>query len=122
MFLIQTISITGSIIFLVIVLTAVYRNKLQDAYALLWLLTGILLLAVSVFPGLLSLLAMLTGIQTPAFAVLLILLCGSFLILFQQTVVISGQQMRLRALAEETALLKEALESVKFNIPAGEKK
>ncbi len=106
MTLIQIISIIGSIIFLAMILTAVYRNKLQDAYALLWIFTGLLIFAVSSSSAFLGWISDLLGIQTPALAIFLILICGILLILFQQSIVITKQQERIRKLAEEVALLK----------------
>ena len=107
MILTQIIAVCGSLFFLGMIGWAMYRERLQEAYALIWLATGLVILAFSLFTPLLTLLAKLTGIQTPAFALLLFLLCGILFLLFQLTIVVSKQQGRIMRLTQELALLKE---------------
>ena len=107
MILTQIIAVCGSLFFLGMIGWAMYRERLQEAYALIWLATGLVILAFSLFTPLLTLLAKLTGSQTPAFALLLFLLCGILFLLFQLTIVVSKQQGRIMRLTQELALLKE---------------
>lgn len=106
MSLIQILSVSGCLLFLGVILFSVYRGKIQEAYALIWIVTGLFILAVSFSSRFLHFLSRCVGIQTPAFAILLLLLFGILLLLFQLTVVISKSQERIRRLGEEVALLK----------------
>ncbi len=110
MTLIQWISLTGSIFFMVMVLWAVYRGKLCEAYALIWLVTGVVITVISVSGRLLEYFSKLVGIQTPAFALLLTLIMGMLLLLFQLTMVISAHTEKIKRLTQELTLLREELQ------------
>ena len=92
--------------FLFIVIGAILQKRLQEAYALIWILLSLAMLAISLWTRLLNLLAKLLGIQTPAFALLLLMSCGTLLLLFQLTIVLSAQAEKIRRLTEEVALLR----------------
>lgn len=98
-----------SIFFLLIVLNAVYRGKLREAYALIWMAVSIFILALALSNKLLHLLAELLDIKTPAFALLSCLLFGVLCLLFQITLVISRHNEKITRLTEELALTKEEL-------------
>ena len=110
MSVIQYIAGTVSLFFLSIVLYSVYRGRLREAYAMIWITAagGILILSLS--EKLLFLLAGLLGIKTPAFALLSCLLMGMLFLIFQITLVISRHNEKITRLTEELALLKEKLE------------
>ncbi|MBO5309302.1 MAG: DUF2304 domain-containing protein [Lentisphaeria bacterium] len=113
MILFQYVALCGSILFLILVLVSVYRRKIKEAFALIWLLTGIGILLLSLFPVLLNLLALLLGIETPAFALLLCMLGGILLLLFQLTRVISAHAEKITRLTQEVTLLKEKIDNCK---------
>ena len=113
MMLFQYVSLTGSIFFLIFVLGAVYHRKIKEAFALIWLLVGLGVLLLSLFPALLDTLASLLGIQTPAFALLLCMFSGMLLLLFQLTQIISAHAEKITRLTQEVTLLKEKIENNK---------
>ncbi len=82
------------------------RGILREKFAALWLLVGMALLIIAVFPGLLSMAAALVGIEVPAN--LLFFLAGLTLLLVsvQLSYEISRLENRTRRLAEEVALLR----------------
>lgn len=106
---IQILASSASLFFLFIVLSAVYHQKLREAYALVWLTVACFILSLSVSERLLHLLAELVGIKTPAFALLSCLLFGMLFLIFQMTLVISRHNEKITRLAEELALLKEEM-------------
>ncbi len=114
---VQICSLSGSLFFLALILFAVRKEKLQEAYALIWLFTGCLLIVLSIFTRLLNLLAGIMGIQTPAFALLLFLVGGMLLMLFQCSIIISSLRTKITRLTEESTLLKEELEQMRKNSP-----
>ena len=111
--IIQLLALTGSIFFLAIILWSVRQRKLKEAYALLWLFTGGIMLFVSVWPRSLHLISEWIGIVYPPAALFLILLCGIILILFQYALLLSRNQERISRLAQEIAILKKELETLK---------
>ena len=111
--MIHILSVIGSIIFLLMILWSVRQKKLKEAYALLWLVTGIGMLVISVFPALLHYISELVGIFYPPATLFLLLLCGVIMILFQYSLLLSRNQEKVSRLAQEIALLKNELEKLK---------
>lgn len=108
--MIQWYSLSGSLLFLVIVLDAVRRQRLREAYALVWLIISASLIIVSLWTNILKLISNLLGIAYPPATLFLILLVGILLLLFQYSIVISLHNEKLTKLTQEIALLKEKLE------------
>jgi hypothetical protein len=104
---------TGSLIgglivaaFVGFILVLLRRHQLREKYAALWLIIGLGIMALVLFPQLLSWAARLVGIQVPAnllFAVTLLLLLGVCLHLAWE---VSRSEDRIRRLSEEVALLR----------------
>ena len=105
----QILALSGTFIFLIVVLQYVYKSKIKEAYALLWIAAALITAVFAVFPEQLSSLAAVLGIATPAFALILCMLGVILLLLFQLTVIISGHHERITRLLEEIVLLKEEL-------------
>ena len=108
--MIQYFSLGGSLFFMGMVLHAVYRGRLREAYALVWVFSALAMTALSVSTSLLGFIARLLGIRTPAFALLLCLLAGVLLLLFQITLVISLHNEKIRRLTQEVTLLREEVD------------
>ena len=109
----QCFILAGSVGLLVIVLRAVYRGKLKEAYALLWIVATLTSGILAVFPSLLSCLADLMGFILPSNALFLCAVGAILLLLFQITFIISEHHERITRLMEEIALLKAELEKKK---------
>lgn len=107
MSLVQYVAGSASILFLFVVLYSVYKKKIQEAYALIWIFTGLIMIVFSLSPYLLHCFSRLVGIKTPAFALLSFLLMGILFLLFQVTVVISRQNEKINQLMQEVAILNE---------------
>lgn len=96
-----------STLFLMIVLEAVRRQRLREAYALIWLLIALGMIVLSLWTDILRLLSDLIGIQYPPATLFLLLIVGILLLLFQYSAVISLHNEKITRLAQEVALLKE---------------
>ena len=107
--LVQIISLGGNLLFLLLILYTVYRGRLREAYAILWIVVAIAMIAVSLSPVLLTLCARLLGISTPAFALLSCLVMGLLMLCFQLTIVISMHSGKISRLTQEVTLLREEL-------------
>lgn len=108
--MIQWYSLLGSLLFLIIVLDAVRRQRLREAYALVWLFISGAMIVVSLWTNVLRLISNILGIAYPPATLFLILTVGILLLLFQYSIVISLHNEKLKRLTQEIALLKEKLE------------
>lgn len=93
-------------IVLVIIVILLLKRQLSEKYATMWLVIGLALLIVSVFPDLLLGLTALLGVEVPAnliFAMSIMLLVGVSLHLSWE---LSRAEDEIRRLAEETAILR----------------
>lgn len=97
----------GSLFFLLLILELIRRRRLDEGYALLWLVSGLLLLGFSVWRKALDYLAALVGIHYPPAALLLLLILGLFLVMIQFSMVISRQRRQIKALTQRLGLLEE---------------
>lgn len=101
------VSVLGSGLLLAVVLELVRRRRLREQYALLWICTGVVLLALSGSRGLLDGLAGALGIRYPPSALFLVGFGFGLLILLHFSVVHSRLSRQVKTLAQEIALLKE---------------
>ncbi|MCX7820255.1 MAG: DUF2304 domain-containing protein [Brevinematales bacterium] len=111
--LIQIVAITGSLCYLGLILPLVFKRKIHEEYAILWLFFGFVLLLFSIWRDGLEYLAKLVGIHYPPTALLLILVGAMLLILIQFSVVISKLSKRIVELTQELGLTKFELEELK---------
>ena len=94
------------------IIQLIRRHRLREEYALVWLMAGAAILVLSVFGGLVRLLASLVDVSYPPTLVLVVGLLFALVILLSQSVTISGQANRLRDLAQTVALLERRLRHV----------
>ena len=90
----------------VLVLAQVRNQKMKEKYAALWLIVGVIMIVLALFPKLLDALSRLGGIETPVnllFLLAIIMLMGISLHL---TLAISKITDDMRTLAEEVAIMK----------------
>ncbi|MFI8594519.1 DUF2304 domain-containing protein [Microbacterium sp. NPDC078428] len=110
--------ISFAILVLAFIVVLLLRRQLREKYATLWLVIGISLLVISLFPGLLVGMTRLLGVQVPAnllFAMAIVLLVGVALHLSWE---LSRAEDEIRRLAEETAILRADLDAVISQLPA----
>ncbi|KIL41196.1 hypothetical protein SD70_09265 [Gordoniibacillus kamchatkensis] len=95
------------LVFLFATVELIRRRKLQEQYALLWLLLGFVMAGFSLFPQLLERISRAVHIvYAPSLLFLIGLLCSLVLIL-HLTIVISRLHRRVTRLIQELALMQE---------------
>jgi cell division protein FtsW (lipid II flippase) len=102
----------GSLVLLLVVLELIRSRRLRERYALLWLLTGIVLLVLSVWRGGLNTIAGWVGVETYPPAILFAV--ASFFVLavlLHYSTVISKLSDQNSILAQRLALLEEQLQN-----------
>jgi hypothetical protein len=110
--MIVPIGIGFALVILAIIITMLMRRQLREKYALLWLLIGIAMLVLAVFPDLLGAFAGLLGVIVPSnllFALAVALLIGVTLHLSWE---LSHAEEEIRRVAEEVAILRTAVEEL----------
>ena len=88
------------------VIIQVRHQRMKERYAALWLIVGVIMIVLALFPKLLDALSRLVGIETPVnllFLLAIIMLMGISLHL---TLAISKITDDMRTLAEEVAIMK----------------
>ena len=107
----QFLVIATSIGLLVITIELIRRRKLWEEYALLWLLTGVVLLMLGLFPGVIYSVSGLLGLNHLT-TMLLIAFLFLLSIVLHFTAVISRQTERETKLAQELAILASRLDQL----------
>jgi hypothetical protein len=103
---IQVLSITGALIFVLMILELVRRRVLREQYSLLWLLTGLVLLAFGLWRRLVDVIGGLLGVYYPPAALILVFTFFFIVILLHFSTVVSRLTMQNRTLAQRVAILE----------------
>lgn len=102
---IQIISIIVSSLFLFFIIELTRKEKIREAYSILWLVTAGGFLFFSIFRDALDYLGGLVGIYYSPTALIIALIMGIVLILIQYSIVISIQTDKIKRLTQELGLL-----------------
>ncbi len=102
---IQIITGVVSILLLVIVFELIRRRRLKEEYALLWLLSGLVILIFSIFPKLLNIISRAIGMYylTALFVISFLFL---LLIVLYFSTVLSGLSEKNKELTQELSILE----------------
>jgi hypothetical protein len=110
--IVKLLAIAGSAGVLFLVLELIRRGRLKERYSLLWLAAGAVLLVLSLSRELLEAFARLVGIYYPPSLLFLVAFVFLLLITLHFSAVISGLAEKNKHLAQEIALLRQALDSL----------
>lgn len=107
------VGIAFALFVLAIIIWMLLTKRLREKYAILWLVIGIGMLVLTIFPGLLVWLSVTLGVQVPSnllFAGAIALLVG---VTLHQSWELSTAEDETRRVAEEVAILRAEVESLK---------
>jgi hypothetical protein len=104
---IQIVAIIGAGALLLTILELVRRRRLLERYALLWLFSGLVLLALAAWRGALEELAGLVGIVYPPNALFFVAFAFVLVLLLHFSVAVSRLTDQTKVLAQRLALLEE---------------
>ncbi|WP_375384738.1 DUF2304 family protein [uncultured Microbacterium sp.] len=107
-----------ALIILVIVIRMLLTRTLREKYAVMWLVIGVVVLVLGLFPQLLLWLTNSLGVQVPAnllFALAIVLLLGVALHLSWE---LSQAEGEIRRLAEEAAIVRAEVERTNRRLDA----
>jgi hypothetical protein len=106
---VQLVALVGTGLLLLLVLELVRRRRLLERYALLWLFSGTVLLALAAWVGLLEDIAVAVGIQYAPSALFVIAFGFILLLLLHFSIAVSRLNDQSKVLAQRLALLEERL-------------
>jgi hypothetical protein len=104
---VQIVAIVVSGVLLLAVLDLVRRRSMAERYALLWLASALVLLALSIWRGLLEIVADVIGIAYAPTALFLIAFGVIMVLLLHFSIAVSRLADQSRVLAQRLALLEE---------------
>ena len=108
-FRVSIVAAIASALFLLVIFELIRSRRLQERYALLWLITGGVILLLSVWRDALRLVAEQIGIAYPPSALFVLGFLFILVVLLHYSTVISELAERNVLLAQDLALLEERL-------------
>jgi hypothetical protein len=108
-FRVSLVASVAALVLLVVIFELIRSRRLQERYAMLWLLTGLVILVLGLWRGLLSQIADLVGIAYPPSALFVLAALFILLLLLHYSTVISKLSDQNRVLAQRLALLEHEL-------------
>jgi hypothetical protein len=109
-FRVSIVAAIAALLLLFAIFELIRSRRLQERYAMLWLLTGIVILVLGLWRGLLSTIADAVGIAYPPSALFVLAALFILLLLLHYSTVISALADQNRILAQRLALLESRLE------------
>jgi hypothetical protein len=114
----QIVAIAGAIGLLLFVLELVRRRALMERYALLWMFSALVILALAVWQGALNRLAELMGIYSAPNALFFVAVGFVLLLLLHFSAAMSRLSDQSKVLAQRQAILEQRLSEVEESQPA----
>jgi hypothetical protein len=108
----QIVAITGALALLLVVLELVRRRALMERYALLWLFSSVVILALAIWDDALSLLARQIGIVSGPNALFFVAVGFILLLLLHFSAAMSRLTDQSKVLAQRQAILERRLREV----------
>ena len=100
----RVLTIVGSAVVLLLVLELVRRRKLKEEYSVVWVVTAVALLVLSVWTGLLEAITDALGISAPASLIFFFGLLFFLVLMLHFSVKVSALERKLTALSQEVAI------------------
>jgi hypothetical protein len=112
---VSIVAAVAALLLLFVIFELIRSRRLQERYAMLWLLTGIVILILGLWRGLLSTIADAAGIAYPPSALFVLAAFFILLLLLHYSTVISTLADQNRILAQRLALLESRLGETQGN-------
>lgn len=103
-FYLQCILIIASALFFLYVTTQIRKAKVKIDFTFFWIIFGLLLLIISIFPEIVNIGAKLVGISTPVTFVIVLIIFLLMYKVFSLSIHISIMQEKMEKLVQELAL------------------
>ena len=110
---IQIVSLAVSVVLLLLVLELVRRRKLTEEYSFIWIVSSLILLAVSIRREILHAAARWLGVYYPPILLVMALIVIVFAASLCFSIIVSRQRQQIERLIEETAILSAELRELR---------
>jgi hypothetical protein len=117
---VQLVAVAASAVLLVVVLELVRQRRLLERYALLWLFSAFVLLALAIWSGLLEKIATAIGVIYPPNALFLIAFGFVLVLLLHFSLAVSRLSDQTKVLAQRLAMLEDRQRVADSRLSAGE--
>lgn len=107
---VHIVALTGGLVSLVAMFELLRRRQLKEKYAVLWVVVGIFVFVLGVFPGLIDHIARPLGIASPPNLLFFVATVALLLVAVHLSWETSRLEDETRALAEEVAILRHQIE------------
>jgi len=105
----QFFAIAAAVLFFVLLIWLLKKNRLSLKYCLLWLLSGIIMLILAVFPGVLDGFARMIGIYSSVNALFAVILFCGMMLMISFTVIVSREKQEIVKMVQRIALLENRI-------------
>lgn len=112
----RIVLIIAVIVYFGLILHWLKIKALNLKYSLLWLLSGVVMGILVIFPETLLWVSKLTGIQTPMYALITFAIAFAIAILMSITSIVSRQNRKIRTLIQENALLEKRIRDLESRV------
>lgn len=96
-----------TLIFILIILKAIKRKKLNITFSLFWIVIGGLLIVATIVPNLIETISKMIGFETPVNMLFCMAIFVAFYSIFNLTEIVSKEYKKNIALVQEVSLLKK---------------
>ena len=114
--------IVGVLFYLAIIFYLLKKQRLGVQYAIIWLLSGAVLLLFALFPYVVLVLGDILRVLNPVNFVFLVILVFIMLILLSLSAVVSGFSVKIKSLTQNAALLERHIRELEDQLATANKK
>ena len=111
-----TLAIIFSLLFMILILVFVRNNRLEENYSVLWLIFGLCVIIMSLFPSIVDMVAGFFGVAYPPSLVFLLTFIVMAIYIIHLSVVATKQNKRIIKLTQEVAILNEKVNKLENKI------
>jgi hypothetical protein len=115
---VQVVAVSVSLTLLALVLELVRRRKLTEEYSLIWIVCAGALLLLSLWRGILDVVARALDVHYPPAILILVLIFFVFVVSLYFSVVVSRQRQQIERMVEDVALLDAELRAFRRSVDA----
>ena len=108
--------LVGLLVYFFIILMLLKYKEISLKYTLLWLLSGLLLVLLVVFPSILTWLSNVLGFQSNMNGLMVMGVAFIIMIIMSLTSIVSKQSNKIRNLVQYTALLEKRIRDIEQSI------
>ena len=108
--------LVGLLVYFFIILMLLKYKEISLKYTLLWLLSGLLLVLLVIFPSILTWLSNVLGFQSNMNGLMVMGVAFIIMIIMSLTSIVSKQSRKIRNLVQYTALLEKRIRDIEQSI------